>query len=72
MEKKYRTLVSWHYERKQGIRTTRKTDSRVLFLKSSKDAWETVAQLIKYKNRASERLVILSVDIVPENFKTNG
>ena len=72
MEKKYRTLVSWHYERKQGIRTTRKTDSKVFLLKSPRDAWETVARHIKYRNRSSERLVILSVNIVPENFITNG
>ena len=70
--KKYYTLVSWHYERRQGIRTTRKTDSYVFKLESAKDAYNAVAKKIKYKNRASERLVILAVSIVPEKTQVNG
>ena len=70
--KKYYTLVSWHYEKRQGIRTTRKPDSYVFKLESAKDAYNAVAEKIKYKNRASERLVILAVSIVPEKTQVNG
>ena len=70
--KKYYTLVSWHYEKRQGIRTIRKTDSEVFRLESAREAFNAVAEKIKYKNKGNEKLVILAVSIIPEKTQVNG
>ena len=72
MTKKKYILVSWHYEKQQGIRTIRKTDSAVFQLETAREAFNAVAEKIKYKNKASERLVILAISIVPEKTQVNG
>ena len=72
MTKKKYILVSWHYEKRQGIRTIRKTDSAVFQLETAREAFNAVAEKIKYKNKASERLVILAISIVPEKTQVNG
>ena len=71
IKKKY-ILVSWHYEKRQGIRTIRKTESAVFQLESAKEAFNAVAKKIKYKNKATEKLAILAISIIPEKTQVNG
>lgn len=70
--KKYYTLVSWYYEKRQGIRVIRKTESRVFKLASSRDALYAVADFINYKGKGNEKLSILSICVVSDKTQVNG